>query len=95
MNWSRPAVSAQVINFLEKIYLYYTYSNIDEVKIFCVLHDKIALLTRICSEQGTRNCHERIFRKALTIQENVIKRLTFYDAEADIRLSFYRSFSKF
>ena len=52
MNWSRPAVSAGVINFLEKIYLYYTYSNIDKVKIFCVLHDKIALLTRRCSESS-------------------------------------------
>ena len=52
MNWSRPAVSAGVINFLEKIYLYYTYSNIDKVKIFCVLHDKIALLTRQCSESS-------------------------------------------
>ena len=35
-------------NFSEKSYLY----NIGKVKIFCVLHNKLKLLTRRCSEQG-------------------------------------------
>ena len=26
------------------------YTNIEKVKIFCVIHDKVALLTRRCSE---------------------------------------------
>ena len=43
------------------------YTNIDKVKIFCVSLDKVALQTRKCSEQGTRNRQQRIFRKVLTI----------------------------
>ena len=35
--------------------------------IFCILHNKVALLTRRCFERGTRNCHHRIFKKVLTI----------------------------
>ena len=55
-----------LVRNLEKSYLYY---NIDKVKIFCVIHDKVALLTRRCSEWGTRNRHQRIFRKVLTIRK--------------------------
>ena len=43
------------------------YTNIDKVKIFCVIHNKVTLLTRRCSEWRTTNCHQRIFRKGLTI----------------------------
>ena len=51
------------------IYLYYSYNtNIDKVKIFCAIHDKVALLTRRYSDEcGTRNRHQRIFRKVSTI----------------------------
>ena len=34
-----------------------------------VIHDKVALLTRRCSDWGTRNRHQRIFRKVLTIRK--------------------------
>ena len=69
MNWSRPAVSASEKLPREKLYIciMYTYTNIDKVKIFCVIHNEDALLTRKCSEWGTRNCHQRMFRKVLTI----------------------------
>ena len=39
------------------------YTNIDKVKMFHVLHNKVALLTRRRSERGTRNRHQRTFRK--------------------------------
>ena len=48
-------------------------SNIDKVKIFCVLHDKVALVSTRYSEQETRNRHQRIFRKVLTMK-TLIKR---------------------
>ena len=49
---------------------------IDKVKIYCVMHNKVALLTRRRSEQRTINRHQRIFRKLLTIymQKMLIKR---------------------
>ena len=38
--------------FRKKLFvLYYTDTDIDKVKIFCVLHNKVALLTRRCSAQ--------------------------------------------
>ena len=43
--------------------LYSIYTNIAKVEMFHVLRNKVALLTRSHSEQGTRNCHQRIFRK--------------------------------
>ena len=61
----------QARNVSEKMYLYYILTNIDKVKIFWILHDTVALLTRRHSERGTRNCHEIIFRKLFTIIENV------------------------
>ena len=50
------------------------HTNNDKVKVFCVLHNKVALLTRTCSEWGTKNRHQRIFRKFLTIKKTLIKR---------------------
>ena len=69
MNWNRPAVSAGEKLLRKKLYIciIYTYTNIDKVKIFYVIHNEVALLTRKCSERGTRNCHQRMFRKVLTI----------------------------
>ena len=43
--------------------LYSIYTNIAKVEMFHVLRSKVALLTRSHSEQGTRNRHQRIFRK--------------------------------
>ena len=43
------------------------YTNIDKVTIFCVLHDKVALLTRRRSGRATRNREEITLRKSLTI----------------------------
>ena len=53
---------------LRKNFFVLLYTNIDKAKIFYVIHDKVALLTR-CSEWGTRNQHQRIFRKVLTIRK--------------------------
>ena len=58
---------------MKKSYLYLYYTNIDKVKIFCVLHDKVALLTKRYCQWETRNRHQRIFRKALTMK-TLIKR---------------------
>ena len=35
--------------------------------MFCVLHNKSCTANKRCSERGTRNPHQRIFRKFLTI----------------------------
>ena len=45
------------------------YTKIDKAKTFCVIHDKVTLLAWRCSEWGTRNLHQRIFRKVLTIRK--------------------------
>ena len=58
-------------NFSERMYLYY----IDKVKIFCVSHDKVVLLTSRRSERGTRNRHQIIFRKRLTLLYRAFLRL--------------------
>ena len=58
---------------MKKSYLYLYYTNIDKVKIFCVLYDKVALLTRRYSERETKNRHHRIFREVLTMK-TLIKR---------------------
>ena len=75
-------------------YLYLQYTNIDKVKIFCVLHDKVALLRRRYSERETRNRHQRIFRKVLTMK-TLIRRWIFHGSETDNRLPFHRSLSTF
>ena len=74
-------------------------TNTDIVKIFCVLQNKVALLTRDVLRGGTRNCLQRIFRKVLPNHihlENIDQKINFYDSrETEIRLPFYRSFSTF
>ena len=61
--------------FRKKLFaLCYIDTDIDKVKIFCVLHDKVALLTRRCSERGTRNRHQRVFRKVLILVLTIRKR---------------------
>ena len=51
----------------KKVFVVLQYTKVDKVKIFCVLHDKVALLTRRRSERGTRNRYKIISRKLLTI----------------------------
>ena len=85
-------------NLSERSCLYYRKtSNIEKVEIIHVLHNKVTLLMRRRSEQGTRNCHKNIFRNVLTMYiENVNQKIFFYDSdEIEIRLPFYRSFSTF
>ena len=54
-----------------------------------------------CSERGTRNGHQRIFRKALTDHiyihtENIDQNINFYDSDkTEISLHFYKSFLTF
>ena len=60
--------------------------------------DKVALLTRRCSEWGTTNCHQIIFGKVLTITyRKCWSKDEFFNGsdETDIRLPFHRSFSTF
>ena len=84
----------------KKLFVLYSYSILSSsiyiVRIFCLLHNKVALLTR-CSERGIRNRHQRIFRKVLpnhTHIENIDQKINFYGyGETEVRL--YRSFSKF
>ena len=45
------------------------HTNVDKVKIFYSIHNKVALLSNRCSEWGIRNCHQRIFRKIWTIRK--------------------------
>ena len=73
-------------------------TNIEKVEILYVLHDKVTLLRRRRSERGTRNCHQRMFRKVWTTYiENVDQKMNFlYDSyEIEIRLPSYRPFSTF
>ena len=52
----------------------------EKVEIFHVLRNKVALLMRRRSEQGTRNCHQPIFRKVFIICiyiENVDQKMDF------------------
>ena len=39
------------------------------LQILIVIDDNVALLARRCSDWGTRNRHQRIFRKVLTIRK--------------------------
>ena len=68
MNWNRPAVG--------KCYLFYSILTLTKSKYFVTYtikftanNDEVALLTGRCSERGTRNRHQRIFRKVLTIRK--------------------------
>ena len=68
-------------------------TNIDKVTIFWVLHDKVVLLTRRQLERGTRNRHQRIFRKVLTMSDIYIYRKywlkdEFYMTLMELRLDF-------
>ena len=44
------------------LYIVSILPDIEKVEIPC-LHNKAALVMRRCSELGTRNCHQRIFKK--------------------------------
>ena len=57
-----------VRNFSVKSYLHYSKTNnIGKVEIFHVLHDKVALLMKRRYEHGTKNSHQKIFRKVWII----------------------------
>ena len=57
-----------VRNFSVKSYLHYSKTNnIGKVEIFHVLHDKVALLMKRRYERGTKNSHQKIFRKVWII----------------------------
>ena len=51
MNWTDQA-ARQKWDISQKKLFVLQYTNIEKVKIFCALHDKIALLTRRCSDNG-------------------------------------------
>ena len=94
------STNSQCINeklLRKKLFVLYSYNilstNIDIVKIFFVLHSKVALLTKRCSEFGTRSRHQRIFRKVLPNHihiENIDQKINLYDSgETEIRLRMY------
>ena len=81
---NRPAVR----NFSEKSYLYYTVSysilstNIDIVKIFCVLHNKVALLIQEMVSVGNKKLSPNNFQKGFTKHihiENIDQKINFHD----------------
>ena len=82
--------------FSEKSYLYYSKtSNTENVELFHVWYDKVALLMRKSSEWKTRYCPKR-FLEWFGTYISVIENVTFYDSdETEIRLTFYKSFSTF
>ena len=66
-------------------------SNIEKVLILHVLHDNVALLMGKHSEVGTRNCHQKSFRKVWIIYiENGDQKMNFScdSDEIEIKLSF-------
>ena len=94
--WTQPT-NSQCINeklLRKKLFVLCSYNilstNIDIVKIFFVLHSKVALLTKRCSEFGTRSRHQRIFRKVLPNHihiENIDQKINLYDSgETEIRV---------
>ena len=93
-------------NFSEKSWLFVLYSysilstNIYIVKLFCVSHNKVALLTRdgLNGEQEivTKEFLERFYLTIYKYIENIDQKINFYDSdETKIRLPFYRFFSTF
>ena len=52
-NWTDQGMR-EIFNGREKLFVL-SYTKIDKVEIFHVLHRKVELLTRRHSEQGTRN----------------------------------------
>ena len=62
MNWTDQAARQKWDTSQKKLFVL-QYTNTDKVKIFCALHDKIALLTRRCSDSGE---HEKINSKINT-----------------------------
>ena len=65
-------------------------SKIEKFEILHVLHDKVALLMRKHSEWGTRNCHQKSFRKVWIIYiENFDQKMNFlYNSLIKLRLNF-------
>ena len=56
--------SSRYIHIYIHMYMYICiYTSIDKAEMFHVVHNKVALLKRRRSERGTRNRHQRIFRK--------------------------------
>ena len=69
INWTQQTSSQSISEKIlrKKLFLLYSYSiilstNINIGKIFCALHNKVALITR---ESSPKNRHQRIFRKVL------------------------------
>ena len=56
---------------LRKTLFVLQYINIDKVKIFCVIHDKVVLLTRRCSEW--KSSPKNVWKGFLTIRKRLSK----------------------
>ena len=88
---NRPARQCISEKLLSRKLFLLQYTNIDKIKVFCVLHDKVVPLTRRYPEHGTRNCHHGIFRKVLTRYCTYRKRLSkdeFFMTLMKLRLDF-------
>ena len=59
---NRPGCAYSEKRFCEQAFALW-YANIAKVQIVHFVHNKVVLLTRRRSEQGARNCHQRIFRE--------------------------------
>ena len=82
MNLTDPPMHYWETSQRKTIYIIvYLTLTVDNVKIFCVLHNKVAMLSRRLSERGTRNHYQIIFRKVLKPYgmhiENVDQKMNF------------------
>ena len=81
-------------NFSEKkLFVLYSYSilstNIDIVKIFSVLHNKVTLLTRDVLSREQEIVTNKEFLERIYHTENIDQKINFYDPdETEIRLLF-------
>ena len=82
-------------NFSAKSFLHH--SILEKNEILHLLHGNVAMLMRKHSEWGTRNHHQRIFRKVWIMYiESVDQKMNFlYDTDEIEIGPFYRSFSNF
>ena len=81
MNWTDPTMHYWETSQKKAIYIIVCLTlTVDNVKIFCVLHNNVAMLSRRL-EWGTRNDYQIIFRKVLKPYgmhiENVDRKMNF------------------
>ena len=72
-------------NYLRKKLFVSQYTNTEKVETFHVLHEKVALRMRGHSKLGTRNRHQRTFRK---VGNTYVENDKFFKTLMNLRLDF-------